>query len=253
MPGQKTPYKISRSKIELFMQCQRCFWLDARKNISRPNGPPFRINSAIDELFKKEFDTYRAEAKPHPLMVEFSVDAIPMQHDKIDDWRNTFTGVSVLHQATNFWVYGAIDDLWVNSDGQVIVADYKATAKESDVSIDSDWQVTYKRQMEVYQWLLRQNGLDVSSIGYFVYANAKVKADGFFDRIEFRTKLIPYAGDDSWVEPVLTKMKQCLEDDNIPPVGVAVMGGACDFCSYAKTRTELTINAINAKKKLKTA
>ena len=81
----------------------------------------------------------------------------------------------------------------------------------------------------------------------------RLKPTVFFDRIEFRTKLIPYAGDDSWVEPVLTKMKQCLEDDNIPPVGVAVMGGACDFCSYAKTRTELTINAINAKKKLKTA
>ncbi len=250
-PGQKTPFKLSRSKIELFMQCQRCFWLDARKSITRPNGPPFRINSAIDELFKKEFDSYRVQAKPHPLMVEFSIDAIPMQHDKIDEWRDTFTGVSVLHAATNFWVYGAIDDLWVSADGQVIVVDYKATAKESDVSIDSDWQIAYKRQMEIYQWLLRQNGLDVSRVGYFVYANAKVKADGFFDRIEFRTKVIPYEGDDSWIEPVLEKIKQCLEDENMPPVGTAAMGGVCDYCSYAKKRTELTINAINAQKQLK--
>ena len=52
-PGQKAPFKVSRSKIELFMQCPRCFWLDTRLKIKRPDGPPFNINKAIDELFKK--------------------------------------------------------------------------------------------------------------------------------------------------------------------------------------------------------
>ncbi|MCA9330587.1 hypothetical protein KC957_00940, partial [Candidatus Saccharibacteria bacterium] len=40
-PGQAEPFKVSRSKIELFMQCPRCFWLDARLKIKRPSGPPF--------------------------------------------------------------------------------------------------------------------------------------------------------------------------------------------------------------------
>ncbi len=231
------------------MQCPRCFWLEARLGIARPNGPPFRINTTIDDLFKKEFDGYRAKSEPHPLMKEFSIDAIPMQHAKLDVWRENFTGVSILHAATNFWVYGAIDDLWVNSEGQAVVADYKATAKASDVSIDSDWQIAYKRQMEIYQWLLRQNGLNVSNIGYFVYANAVVDADGFFNRIDFRTKVIPYEGDDSWIEPALKTIKQTLDDDTMPAVGNAAMGGVCDFCSYARTRTELTINAINSRQK----
>jgi hypothetical protein len=52
-PGQTAPFKVSRSKIELFMQCPRCFWLDVRLKITRPNTPPFNINKTIDELFKK--------------------------------------------------------------------------------------------------------------------------------------------------------------------------------------------------------
>ena len=69
MPGQRAAFKVSRSKIELFMQCPRCFWLDVRLKIKRPDGPPFNINKAIDELFKKEFDRYRAAGEKHPIML----------------------------------------------------------------------------------------------------------------------------------------------------------------------------------------
>jgi CRISPR/Cas system-associated exonuclease Cas4 (RecB family) len=248
IPGQQAPYKISRSKIELFMQCARCFWLDARLKIKRPDGPPFNINKAIDELFKKEFDGYRSRGEPHPLMVEFGISAIPFQHEQLDIWRETFTGVVALHQPTNLHVFGAVDDLWVDEAGEIIVVDYKATAKDRDVNIDSEWQVSYKRQIEVYQWLLRQNGLRVNSTGYFVYTNARLDLDGFHDRIEFRTKLIPYTGDDSWVEPTLEKMKACLEGD-MPAVGMAAMGGTCDFCGYARQRTELTLQHMQRSKK----
>ena len=230
------------------MQCPRCFWLDVRLKITRPSSPPFNINKAIDELFKKEFDTYRAAGKPHPLMTEFKVDAVPFQHDQLDTWRETFTGVVALHEPTNLHVFGAVDDLWVTPDGTVIVGDYKATAKDKDVGIDSGWQISYKRQMEVYQWLLRQNGLTVSDTGYFVYTNGRMDVDGFNDRVEFRTKVIPYKGNDSWVEPTLLNMKACMESDDMPPVGDHIMGGPCEFCTYARARTELTLGHLGKKK-----
>lgn len=242
-PGQVVPFKISRSKIELYMQCPRCFWLDARLKITRPNTPPFNINKAIDELFKKEFDSYRSQKKPHPLMVEFGVDAIPYQHDSLDQWRENFVGVVAVHKPTNLHVFGAVDDLWVDPEGTVIVVDYKATAKAKEVDISSDWQISYKRQMEVYQWLLRQNGLTVNDTGYFVYTNGRMDRDGFHDRIEFRTKVIPYTGNAAWVEPTIEKMKQCMDGD-MPAVGMAAMGGECDYCLYAKARTTLTLKAL---------
>src|SRR5687768_17599165 len=119
-PGQKTPFKVSRSKIELFKQCPRCFWLDVRLKIKRPDGPPFNINKAIDELFKKEFDSYRTKGEPHPIMVEYEVEAVPFTHEKLDDWRETFVGIQVPHTPTNLLVFGAVDDIWVNPEGELI-------------------------------------------------------------------------------------------------------------------------------------
>ena len=241
--GQTTPFKVSRSKIDDFLNCPRCFWLDRKLKITKPDTPPFQINKAVDELLKKEFDTYRAKGTPHPLMVDNGVAAIPYQHDKLNQWRENFVGVQYLHAPTNLLVFGAVDDLWVNDAKELIVVDYKATAKKSEVSLDAPWQIAYKRQMEVYQWLLRSNGFTVNLTGYFVYCNGRLDLDDFNNRVEFSIKLIPYTGNDSWVEPTLLKLKACLESDTIPEVGPD-----CDYCRYAKQRTELALAALRKKK-----
>lgn len=246
-PGQKVPFKLSRSKIELFTQCQRCFWLDVRLKITRPSSPPFQINKAIDELFKKEFDVYRTKQQPHPLMLDNQIKAVPYQHQNLNDWRHNFTGVVYVHQPTNLHMFGAVDDIWVNDAGELIVVDYKATAKDKPVSLDADWQLSYKRQMEVYQWLLRQNGFAVNDTGYFVYTNGRMDLDGFNDRVEFRTKVIAYTGNADWVEPTIMSMKACMDSDTMPPVGDSIMGGECEHCAYARARTQLTLNALQAK------
>jgi CRISPR/Cas system-associated exonuclease Cas4 (RecB family) len=247
-PGQTAAFKVSRSKIELFKQCPRCFWLDVRLKITRPNSPPFNINKTIDELFKKEFDVHRKAGTQHPIMAANKLTGVvPFSHRDLDVWRYNFTGVVALHEPTNLHVFGAVDDIWVNEDGELIVVDYKATSKDKDVNIDSGWQISYKRQIEVYQWLLRQNGFSVSNTGYFVYANARIDVDQFGDKLEFRTKLIPYTGNDSWVEITLAEMKACM-DGEMPAVGESIMGGVCEHCDYARQRTELTLRHIKKTK-----
>ena len=248
-PGQTKPYKISRSKIELYKQCPRCFWLDERLKIKRPKGPPFQINKAIDELLKKEFDAYRLKSEPHPIMIEFGIAAVPFAHDSLSQWRQNFIGVQALHEPTKLLIFGAIDDVWVNKAGELMVVDYKATAKQSDVTLDADWQISYKRQMEIYQWLLRQNGFDVNDTAYFVYANGRLDLDAFNNRVEFQTKIIPYKGDDSWIDQSLVDVKECL-DGEMPAIGKAAMGGECDFCTYSRQRTDLTLEHLQNKKKI---
>ena len=242
-PGQQDVYKLSRSRIELFVQCPRCFWLQERLGIKRPSSPPFQINKAIDELFKKEFDGYRERREPHPIMVEHKLNAIPFSHKQMDEWRYNFKGVATLHEPTNLHIFGAVDDVWVDDDGKLIVVDYKATSKNKEITLDADWQITYKRQMEIYQWLLRQNGFEVNDIGYFVYANGRADLDAFNNRVEFVTKLIPHTGKADWVEDTLQEMKECLEGD-MPRVGIAIMGGVCEHCEYAKKRTLLTLKHL---------
>ena len=245
-PGQRAAFKVSRSKIDDFLNCPRCFWLDRRLKITKPDTPPFQINKAVDELLKKEFDTYRAKSEPHPYMVDNNIAAVPYAHAKLNDWRENFVGVQFLHEPTNLLIFGAVDDLWVNQDGEIIVVDYKATSKKSEVSIDAPWQIAYKRQMEVYQWLLRHNDLTVSNTGYFVYCNGRLDMDGFGGRVEFKVKVIDYTGDDSWIEPTIVKLKACLESNDMP-----APGSECEYCAYARSRTELTLRHIQKQSKPK--
>jgi hypothetical protein len=151
-------------------------------------------------------------------------------------------GVQYLHQPTNLLVYGAIDDLWVDPAGEILVVDYKATAKSSPVSLDAPWQISYKRQVEIYQWLLRHNGLSVGKTSYFVYTNGRLDLDGFFNKVEFETKIIPYVGDDSWVDAALVKIKKCLEQDSIPAAAKD-----CEYCQYARSRAKLALRALGHK------
>jgi len=182
----------------------------------------------VDELLKSEFDVHRAEGTKHPFMETYGVDAVPFQHEKMDEWRDSLrAGFLHVHPETNLEITGGVDDIWQNSEGELLVVDYKATSKKDEVSIDADWQIAYKRQIEVYQWLLRRNGFDVSDTGYFVYVNGDADAEAFDKRLEFDVSVIPYEGDDGWVDDVLKKIKKTLMSKDIPEPDPD-----CDYCAY---------------------
>lgn len=223
-------WRLSRSKIDLFVECPRCFYIDNKLGTARPPGFPFALNSAVDHLLKKEFDIHRVDKKAHPLMEQYGVDAIPFEHPDLDEWRENFKGVQCIHEPTGFTVSGAVDDIWVTPQNELIVVDYKSTSKDEKIeALDKEWQGGYKRQMEVYQWLLRQKGFTVSDTGYFVYANASKDPKAFDGKLEFEVTLIPYTGSDSWIESTLGDIKTCLDKGVLPGPGKE-----CDYCTYRK-------------------
>ena len=161
-------------------------------------------------------------------MKTYKVDAVPYQNKNMDKWRDALRGgIEYLHKETNLNITGGIDDIWVNPAGELIIIDYKATSKAGEVSLDADWQIGYKRQMEIYQWLFRQNGFPVLPTGYFVYCNGKKDKESFNAKLEFDIIVISYTGSDSWVEKTLITIKACLMDDRIPsPLAT------CEYCAY---------------------
>lgn len=238
-PASEKPFKLSRSKIEQFMNCPRCFYIDRRLGISPPPGFPFNLNSAVDTLLKKEFDLYRDKKSAHPLMKSFGYSGRPFSHDDLDKWRDSLRrGISFHHLETNLVISGGVDDIWQDSEGWLNIVDYKATSKNGEVNLDADWQIGYKRQMEMYQWLFRQNGFRVSDTGYFVYCNGDTSPDRFDAKLKFEIKIIPYSGNDSWVEDHLFKIKNTLDQEHIPE-----HSSSCDYCSY-----QLAINKIPGRK-----
>ena len=234
-PKSTEPFKLSRSKIANFMACPRCFYIDRRLGVGQPPGFPLNLNTAVDTLLKKEFDLHRAKGVAHPLMKAYGIEAVPLVHEDLDKWRANFTGVQYLDKKTNFLLTGAVDDVWQSPDGKLIVVDYKATSKETEVNLDAEWQDGYKRQMEFYQWLLRRKGFEVSDTGYFVYCNGRTDKKAFDAKLEFDIKLIPYTGDDKWVAKTIAAAHKCLMNAKIP-----ASEKDCDYCTYREAVESVT-------------
>jgi hypothetical protein len=200
------------------------------------------LNNAVDALLKKEFDIYRAEGKAHPLCIENGINAIPYAHPDLENWRLNQKGIQYLHEPTNFMLMGAIDDVWVNPEGELIIVDYKATSSKNEITLDEEYRQAYKKQMEFYQWLFRKNGFKVSNMGYFVYCNGDTSKNSFQGNLEFKILILPYKGDGSWIEETLEAIKACLIKSNIPEPSTT-----CTLCSYwAAVNNHLRNQPINS-------
>lgn len=235
-PKSDAPFRISRTKIDLFIKCPRCFYLDQRLGVKRPDTYPLTLNLAVDALLKKEFDIHRTKQVPHPLMAKYGVDALPFKHEKIDEWRNLDFGrggIHYWHPETNFDVYGVVDDVWINPNGELIIVDYKATAKATAPTLEGDLGEQYKRQMEVYQWLFGKNNFKVAPIGYFVYVNGRKDALAFDAKLEFDVSILPCAGDSRWISKTLGEMKRTLLSLTSPESSTD-----CDFCAYRRAAND---------------
>ena len=167
-------------------------------------------------------------------MEAYSLEAIPFSHEKIDQWRNNFKGISYHHLPTNFIVFGAVDDLWIDKNKQLIIVDYKATSTSEEITLENEYRQAFKREVEIYQWLFRKNGFSVSDTAYFVYVNAQKDRKAFDAKLEFDIKLIPYKGNDKWVEPTLIKAHKVLMSDTLPEPSPD-----CEYCLYRQRAQEI--------------
>ena len=224
-PDNPQPYLLGRGKVEEFMRCEACFWMNRVKGIKFKGMPAFSLNSETDALLKKDFDKYRELHKPHPFMVENGLEhLVPFGHEDFQNWTNALQfGLQTHHKPTNLIFGGGLDDVWQNKDTkQLHVIEYKSTAtKRTPITLDGVYKASFKRQIDIYQWILRQKGFDVSDTSYFVYVNGYTESQkGFLNGIkgnmEFEVTLIEHIGNDDWVEDTLFKIKECLHSEVCP-------------------------------------
>ena len=251
-PDNAVPYEVSRSQIESFIRCPACFWMNRVKGIKFPGMPGFLLNTATDTLLKRDFDHYRELQKPHPFMIENGLEhLVPYNHDDFEQWTKSLQlGLRTEHQATNLIIGGGLDDVWHDlANDQLFIVDYKSTASRANedktglakITLDGAYKEGYKRQMEIYQWIMRQNGFNVSDSGYFVYVNGdqhfedgmlKNKANDAIMR--FDVQLIEYKGSDSWVEETIVNLNECLKQEHCPQHSSSGFGPKGDKqCEYA--------------------
>ena len=126
-PQSSEPFAISRSKVDSFIKCARCFYLDRRLGIGQPDIiPRFSLNLAVDELLKTEFDIYRKQQIAYPKFKEWGIEhLVPFEHDEMDTWRNSFVGMRYLHKETNLELFGGVDEIFYDpKTEEIFVADY---------------------------------------------------------------------------------------------------------------------------------
>ena len=228
--------KISRFAVELYINCKRCFVLSYKFNV-KLRTLPFTLNSAVDNLCKNEFDFYRKLEKPHPIFNEYNIDAVPFKHDDMDKWRNNRIGISYQNKEKGYHFHGAVDDVWVKPNGELLISDVKSTSKNNfnweETWKKYDYPKGYKRQLEMYQWLFRKNGFKVSNKAFLLYFNGLKYEKSFNQTLKFESYSIELSCEDDWVERVILEAKNQLEADELPKGEID-----CENCRYIKKRSE---------------
>ncbi len=230
-PSKSEPYELSRYRIENYIRCPACFYLQQVEGIKFPSIPGYNINEATDILLKRDFDKCRETETSHPFLKNNNLGhLVPLRDDRFELWTQSLHfgaagRFNTVHEETNLKVGGGLDDVWLNTQtGQVHIVDYKSTSQKSSnktITLDDWWKASYKRQMDFYIWVMKRIGLNTSSVGYFLYCDGdRFTASPFLrDKLavmEFKISILRYESDQSWIEPTLIKIRQLLERKRCP-------------------------------------
>ena len=230
-PQNNEPYELSRSRVENFIKCPACFYMQQVEYISFPSIPGFLLNEATDILLKRYFNRYRLAQEAPPFLADRGMGhLIPFQHENFELWTQSlhYGAAGRMHtivEELNLKIGGGLDDVWLNTEtGQLHIVDYKSTSQtkpDQTINLDGPYKAAYKRQMDLYVWVLRRMGFDVSGLGYFLYVDGDRFAEADFiqgpnARMEFKCSLIRYETDQTWIDNTLWEIRNVLDMPDRP-------------------------------------
>ena len=252
---------LSRSAFDDFKKCQRCFYLIRKRGFIAPGIPQFTMNSTTDKLLKKEFDLLRKDQKTHPILIEKKLNHIvpyknedtavniygdnitysktDKTYEKMEAWRSNHHGLQARFKKTNFILYGAVDDIWLDTKkNSLILVDYKSQANENEVSQetywDGDFKSGYQRQLDFYFYLLKQQNFKetISDDAYLLVVNARGLEKKFDNKLLFESRLIHTKVKDENLENEIQEMINVFNSDEVPD-----SNKLCKNCAYARQRS----------------
>jgi len=204
--------KLSPNSLNLYLECKRCFWLDKRKGIKRPQPFPYSLNLAVDKLLKEEFDEYRAKKQIHPLIIERNIPAkLFSNQELLNQWRSNFVGIRYYDEKIGATLFGAVDDILEFEGGRLAPLDYKSTGATIPSVYDR-----FQLQMDVYTFLLEKNGFLTPRKGYLAFYIVD-KDNGFRDRLPFQKELHEIETDPSYVYELFKEAVDVLKNPVAPP------------------------------------
>ncbi len=155
---------LSASSLALFNECPRCFYLQVKERVRRPQGIPMPLYTKMDLLIKSYFDGFRAKGKLPPQLENLVEDRLMDNQELLKKWRNWRTGLSFIDKKADTKLVSALDDCLVSEDNRFLPLDYKSKGEIRD-----DSHIFHQNQLNIYTWLLDENGYPTKDIGYLVF------------------------------------------------------------------------------------
>lgn len=132
------PFKISNSRLNLFKDCKRCFWLSFNSEWRRPSTIFPSLPGGFDEVaLRPYYDSFRGT---NTLPLELSrpcYDGVKKQtltninlfpdQTKMEDYRSKSYKRGLIHQDKSLQsiLNGALDELLITDEDKLVVLDYK--------------------------------------------------------------------------------------------------------------------------------
>ena len=209
--AEKKTIQLSPNSLNLFLECPQCFWMDKNLGIKRPPPYPYALNSAVDELLKEEFDSYRSKNLSHPLLEDNNIKAHLFTNQKLlNQWRNNLAGIRYFDEELEATLFGAVDDVLEFGDNKIAPLDYKSTGSTTEKVYDR-----FQLQLDVYTFLMEKNGYKTPHKGYLAFYIVD-KSRGFIDRLPFRKEIVEVDTNPGEVYEIFKDAVNCLKN-NTPP------------------------------------
>lgn len=213
--------KLSPSTLNLFLECQQCFWLQYRRGIFRPEGYHATLLSKIDKEIKNYFDKFRGSLPPE---IAKKVEGKLMEDlALLKKWRSTRQPGLIYYPEPEIRLAGALDDCLVlkkNKKLYYLPIDFKSRGQPPDEEIP----VYSQNQLDCYGLLLEKNKYPIKGNGYLVYfILEKIQSNGLakFEVQVVKVKLNP--------EQALKTVKEAIRVLRGPMPGPNL---TCPYCKY---------------------
>lgn len=213
--------KLSPSALSLMKDCPRCFWLHYNEGKKRPETIFPSLPSGMDLILKKHFDRFAKKNELPPELrnlKECKGFKLFSDFEQLNIWRSNFKGVSCSDKQGNI-LHGAVDNLLVNKKNKrLIVLDYKTRG----FPLKEDTHHHYLDQLNLYNFLLRQNGYETEDYSFLLFYHPKEVLES--GEVMFHTDLIKVKTSSEDGEKLWKEALKCLEGS------CPERHGECEWC-----------------------
>ena len=219
IPQKKKMIWLSPSKLNVFLECPKCFWLSERAGIHRPRGIFPSLPGGMDTVIKIYFDKYRKSNILPPEVEGLPGKLLPDQK-KMDFWRNWKTGLMWIDDELGVKLIGALDDCLLVDDKYYVPIDYKTKGTEPA----ADSFKYYQNQLNCYNFLFEKNNLPHLDEAYLVYYSPNEVSSG--GQVKFNVNTIKVK---TSVIDAFKTIKAALDllDGDIPE-----RHSGCEYCAW---------------------